>query len=61
MYKLKEGIPGVELPRYKARVVEKGFTKQEGIDYNEIYSHVVKHRSMGVTLTLVAKFNLELE
>ncbi|OAE25205.1 hypothetical protein AXG93_855s1040 [Marchantia polymorpha subsp. ruderalis] len=61
IFKLKEGIPGVEKPRYKARLVAKGFSQQEGIDYNKIYSPVVKHRSIRIILSMVAIFDLELE
>ncbi|CAM9000483.1 unnamed protein product [Rhodiola kirilowii] len=61
VFKYKEGILGVEEPRYKARLVAKGFTQREGVDFNEIYSPVVKHRSIRVMLSLVAHFNLELE
>ena len=61
IYKVKQGIPGVEEPRLKARLVAKGFTQKEGIDYNEIYSPVVKHRSIRAILALVTQFNWELE
>ena len=61
IYKLKEGIPGVEKPRYKARLVARGFTQREGIDYTEVFSPVVKHTSIRVLLALVATQNLELE
>lgn len=46
IYKLKEGVPGLENLRYKARLVAKSFTQREGIDFNEIYSPVVKHCSI---------------
>jgi len=33
----------------------------DGIDYNEIFSHVVKHTSIRMLLAIVAQFDLELE
>nr|GEV95376.1 retrotransposon protein, putative, Ty1-copia subclass [Tanacetum cinerariifolium] len=35
LFKIKEGIKGVQNPRYKARLVARGFTQRAGIDYNE--------------------------
>lgn len=43
IYKYKEGIPGVEDPRYKSRLLAKGYTQVEGIDFNEIFALMVKH------------------
>lgn len=39
----------------------KGFTQVERVDYGEIFSHVVKHCSVRLLLTLVANNDLELE
>lgn len=61
IYKKKDGIPGVEDPRCKARLVVKGFNQKEGIDFNEIFSPVVRHTSIRVLLAFVALFDLELE
>ena len=39
----------------------KGFTQREGIDFNKIYSPVVKHTSIRVLLALVTQYDMELE
>ncbi|GJS31119.1 retrovirus-related pol polyprotein from transposon TNT 1-94 [Tanacetum coccineum] len=61
LYKIKEGIEGVQKPRYKARLVARGFTQRAGIDYNEVFSPVVRHTSIRVILALTACKDYELE
>ena len=61
LYKLKPGIPGVEEPRYKSRLVAKGFAQIEGIDYNEVFAPIVKHVSIRILLSAVVNFDMELE
>nr|GEV31849.1 zinc finger, CCHC-type [Tanacetum cinerariifolium] len=61
LYKIKEGIEGVQKPRYKARLVAQGFTQRAGIDYNEVFSHVVRHTSIRVILSLIACEDYELK
>ena len=39
----------------------KGFSQRKGIDFNEIFSRVVKHCSIRLLLALVARHDLELE
>ena len=59
MYRIKEGHHGSN--RYKARLVVNGFQQKEGIDYNEIFSLVVKLTTIRTILTLVARDYLYLK
>ncbi|GJZ35815.1 retrovirus-related pol polyprotein from transposon TNT 1-94 [Tanacetum coccineum] len=61
LYKIKEGIKGVQKPRYKARLVTQGFTQRAGIDYNVVFLPVVRHTSIRVILSLTACEDYELE
>nr|GEV74050.1 retrotransposon protein, putative, Ty1-copia subclass [Tanacetum cinerariifolium] len=46
---------------YKARLVARGFTQRACIDYNEVFSLVVRHTSIRVILSLTACKDYELE
>lgn len=61
VYKIMAGTNVEDKLIYKARLVAKGFTQEEEVDYHEIFSLVVKHTSIREMLSLVAKFNLELD
>ena len=41
--------------QYKTMLVAKGYSQKEGIDYNEIFSLVVKYTSIWLLLAIVAQ------
>ena len=47
--------------KFKARLVVKGFAQKEGIDFNEIFSPVVKMNSIRAVLSIVAVQDWHLE
>ena len=47
--------------RYKARLVVKGFSQRKGVDFNEIFSPMVKMSSIRTVLSLAATLDLEVE
>ena len=59
IFKTKRVSEG-NVERYKARLVTKGFTQREGIDFTEIFSPVSSKDSFRTIMTLVAHFDLEL-
>ena len=52
---------GNPVPRYKARLVVKGYNQKRGVDFDEIFSPVVKMSSIPVVLGLAASLDLEVE
>ena len=54
----KDSLGNIE--RYKTRLVGKGVTQKEGINYNETFSPDLKKDSFRIIMALVAHFNLEL-
>jgi len=50
-----------DVVRRKARLVAKDCAQREGIDYNEVFSHIVKHSSIQILLALVAQYELDLD
>jgi hypothetical protein len=47
--------------KFKALMVAKGYSQVEGIDFNEIFSHVSKLTSIRVLMSLSTAFDLEIE
>jgi len=60
VFKKKFGADG-SVEKYKARLVVKGYSQVEGIDYGEIFSPVAKLTSIWFLLPLVAAYDLEVE
>jgi hypothetical protein len=61
IFKIKEGSSPSETSRFKTRLVAKGFSQILGIDYNDVFSLVVKHSSIRALLGIIAMHDLELE
>ena len=49
------------MERFRARLVVKGYAHKEGIDFNEIFSHVIWLTTVRVVLGMRATFDLHLE
>lgn len=60
VFKTKHDANG-NVDRHKARLVVKGFSQREGVDYDETYSPVVRHSSLRYLFALSAKYGLSIE
>jgi hypothetical protein len=56
VYRIKFYVDG-SVERYKARLVARGFTQQEGIDYSETFSPVVKHATVILVFSIAVSHN----
>ena len=59
IYKKKRGANG-KVETFKSRLVAKGFTQKEGIDYEETFSLVAMLKSIRILLSIAAHFNYEI-
>ena len=60
VFKLKNGDNGSS-PRYKARIVVKGFQQKKGVDFDDIFAPTVKMTSIRRVLSIATSMNLEIE
>lgn len=60
VYKIKRNSDD-QVERYRARLVVKGYAQKEGIDFNEIFSPVVRLTTVRVVLAICAIFDLHLD
>jgi hypothetical protein len=60
VFKKKLNAKG-KVEKYKAQLVEKGYSQVEGIDFGEIFSHVSKLTSIRFMLFFVVAFDFEVE
>lgn len=47
-------------PRYKARLVARGFSQRQGIDYQETFAPVVRHSTIRTVFSIVAERDLDI-
>ena len=59
IFKRKRGADG-KVETYKAKLVAKGYTEKEGVDYEETFSPVAMLKSIRILLAIAAYFDYEI-
>lgn len=59
IFKIKTKADG-SVERYKAKLVVKGFKQEEGIDYQETFSPVIKKESLRAILGIAVQHQLQI-
>ena len=58
-YRIKYNSDGT-IAKYKARLVARGFTQQEGVDFNETFAPVIKQQSLRFLLAIAVQENMKI-
>ena len=59
IYKLKHAVDG-SIEKYKARLVARGFSQKEGIDYEEAFAPVPRYTSIRTIMALASMMKWDL-
>lgn len=59
IYRINRNSDG-SISCYKARLVANGYHQEEGIDYDETFSHIVKKPTVRIILSLASQFGWNL-
>jgi hypothetical protein len=54
IYKIKHAADGRSVEKFKARIVARGFTQKEGIDYEETFAPVARYTSIQTIIALAS-------
>jgi hypothetical protein len=60
VYKIKQKADE-SVDKFKARLVAKGFDQQNGVDYYETFSHVIKPATIRLVLALAVQFDWDIK
>lgn len=60
VFKRKHDASG-NFSKFKARLVARGFSQKQGIDYNDTFSPVVRHSTMRILFSLANDLNLSID
>ena len=56
VYKMKRNTKG-EIKRHKARLVVKGYGQKAGIDYDEVFAHVARLKTIKLIISWLLRTN----